>query len=193
MCGGLCGGTPAGRRDVNEDADQRKDGDPTSTTGANHPGKLTRKQAAFVEFYLACWDMTKAAERAGYRFPNKRGWELVRHPTIKAAIETRMQEAAMSANEVLARLAEQARVNMGDFVSEDGGELTVNWEAVREHGYLVKKISQTANGPAVELHDGQAALVHIGRHLGLFTERVEMSGKSEVIVQVVRGVSYNEL
>ena len=49
--------------------------------------KLTAKQKKFVEAY--CGNATDAARQAGYKQPEAIGFENLRKPQIKAAIETR--------------------------------------------------------------------------------------------------------
>lgn len=48
----------------------------------------------------------------------------------------------------------------------------------RERGklHLIKEIKDGKDGLTVKLHDAQAALVHLGKHHGLFLERQELSG-----------------
>jgi hypothetical protein len=45
----------------------------------------------------------------------------------------------------------------------------------------------------VELYDAQKALELIGKHKRLFTETLDINQTGEVIVKVVKGVSYEEL
>jgi hypothetical protein len=42
----------------------------------------------------------------------------------------------------------------------------------------VAEVSQTANGFRVKMHDKHAALVSIGKHLGLFTDRVQIQERN---------------
>ena len=82
----------------------------------------------------------------------------------------------MTADEVLARLAEQARASVIDFVAlnSTGTFITLNEEALRARGHLVKKVSTSegkTNSVAIELYDGQTALLNIGKHLGLFKDQ----------------------
>jgi len=147
---------------------------------------LTPKAQRFVEVYLTCWIGTYAARDAGYKWPDKRAWQLLRDPLIQDAIAKRMAEVAMEANEALARLAEQARMNVADFFANGDPAQGLNTEYLRTHGHLVKKVKTVTNklGEVVvelELHDAQAALVHIGKHLKLFTEQVDFTEKVIVI------------
>ena len=164
------------------------------------PGKLTDQQQLFILEYLECWNATEAylashpkcksngAARVG-------GSKALTNPNIRAAIDTRLKDKAMGADEVLARLAEQGRMSISEFIVEstnteydkDGNEVGVvetvglNWKAIRKYGHLIKSITSTQYGPKIELHDGQAALVHIGKHLKLFTDQVDVTSKGEKI------------
>ena len=85
-------------------------------------GKLSNKQRVFIEEYLTCWDAAKAARRAGYSPKTARfiGCENLTKPNVKAAIEQRIKEKAMSADEVILRLAEHARHDIGDLMNDEG-------------------------------------------------------------------------
>lgn len=142
---------------------------------------LTDKQALFVSHYLACWNATEAAARAGYGGTRGvlavTGHENLRKPKIRAEIEARLAEAAMSANEVLARLSSIARADMRDFLrtDDDGTPSGFNLGPDRPL-HLVKKVSITDKGISFELHDAASALVKLGEHHRLFVQRQELSG-----------------
>jgi phage terminase small subunit len=55
-------------------------------------------------------------------------------------------------------------------------ELVASDEIDPDTAAAISEVSQTAAGLKIKLHDKRAALVDIGRHLGMFTERVEHSG-----------------
>lgn len=146
---------------------------------------LNSKQQAFVEHYIACgWNATEAARRAGYsaKTAGSIGHENLTKPEIRAAINARVAELKMSADEVLTRLADMARSNMGDFIklvpAADGkGKVAVfDFDRAAKAGklHLIKSIKINAKGTIVELHDAQAALVQLGRHHGLFADRLEI-------------------
>lgn len=143
---------------------------------------LSPKQLSFVEHYLACgFNASEAARRAGYsaKTAQEQGSRLLSNVIVKALVEKRLGEAAMTADEVLARLADQARGTIADFMVRNDLDLA----AARENGklHLIKKIKRTTRSDdddnlyttlEIELYDAQAALVHIGRHHKLFTDRV---------------------
>jgi hypothetical protein len=149
---------------------------------------LTPKMQRFVDAYLETWNGTRAAEAAGFKWPTKAAWRLLKLPHIREALSAKLDESAMPANEVLSRLAQQARASMGDFyIVEDGfdpktGEMVkrigINWDLIKEKGYLVKRISYSKRGdPIIELHDPQNALVQLGRAHGLFKDLTELTGR----------------
>lgn len=139
---------------------------------------LTDKRQVFIEEYLATWNATEAARRAGYAFPNVEGSKLLVIPSIREEIDRRITEKVMTANEVLVRLGEQARAEQTQFLTSAGVDLESLISAGK--GHLVKGIKRTQFGDNVEFYDAQAALVHLGKHLGLFTDKVEHSGEVTV-------------
>ncbi|GAF84172.1 unnamed protein product [marine sediment metagenome] len=142
---------------------------------------MTNKQRLFVEYYLQCWNATKAAERAGYRVPKQEGSRLLSYDAIKEKIAERLAEIAMDADEVLARLADQARGEGTKYLTV-GGSVDLARIIADDKQHLVKKVKRRTitdkNGniieyQEVEFHDTQNALVQLGRHHKLFTDRVE--------------------
>lgn len=91
---------------------------------------LRPKQRVFVAAYLDCLNATEAARRAKYAYPNVEGPKNLVKPSIQAAITAGMALQAMPAEEVLARLAAQARGDMGDFLRVDAEEVTLTWSLI---------------------------------------------------------------
>lgn len=147
---------------------------------------LSVMQRRFLIEYLSAEkpNATSAAEKAGYSTPNKSGPRLLKNPKVREAIDEFFHGQEMSAREVIARLSNQARGSLGDFLDiEDGHEPTLNLAKARRAGklHLLKKFKQkrvTFVGKEdnetvtewidIELHDPQSALVHVGRYHGLF-------------------------
>lgn len=94
---------------------------------------LTAKQRKFVLHYLSSLNASAAAREAGYseRTAAAIGYENLRKPQIAAAISAGMAIQAMPAEEILARLAAQARGSMADFLRVDEEEITVTWSVLR--------------------------------------------------------------
>lgn len=106
----------------------------------------------------------------------------------------------MGKNEVLHRLAEHARGDIGDFldISQVGFEvdLTTAFEAGITH--LIKKVRMhtvttlskdgvetETNTVEIELYDAQAALVQLGRYHRLFTDKTDIThdGALKIVVE----------
>ena len=142
---------------------------------------MTDKQRAFVEHYLACWDKTKAAKSAGFseKTAGQIGYQLLQKTSIQQAIQQRLNELKMSADEVLLRLADQARGSMEDFLDEDG---RIDLALARQSGklHLIKTRSVTKEGERIELYSAQSALELIGKHHRLFADVHEIDGSLTV-------------
>ena len=48
----------------------------------------------------------------------------------------------------------------------------------------ISEITQTGTGNKVKLHDKRAALVDMGKHLGMFKDKVELSGDLNQSIKV---------
>ena len=156
---------------------------------------LTDKQQAFVEHYLACWNATEAARRAGYSDPNRNAHRLMVNNGIQAVIQERLKAHQMSADEVLQRLATIARGEMTDFVTADGGPVQLDLRKAAQAGKLglLKSFKRDARGTVtIELHDPVRALELIGKHHALFTEKTEHSGQVDIQVKAYANVSPDE-
>lgn len=160
--------------------------------------RLTNKQRLFVEAYLSNGlNATDAARRAGYKGNDVTlaavGGENTRKPLIRARIDERLRQAAMSADEVLFRLTQQAKApDMTEFIKLDwiyGPDLTgkmvpvdqaldIDLDKIREAGlgHLIKGIRKTRGGLSIEWQDAQSALVQLGRAHGIFKDQMEHSG-----------------
>jgi phage terminase small subunit len=141
---------------------------------------LTDKQRAFVEAYLANgFNATAAARLLKYANPDRQGYRLLRNVEIAAVIRQELADRAMPADEVLARLAEQASGTMDDFL-DDAGDIDLKRARERGKLHLVKARSVTKEGERIELYSAQSALELLARHHKLLTDRIEHSGKIDV-------------
>ena len=118
--------------------------------------ELTPKQTQFVAEYLKDLNATQAAIRAGYskKRADAIGYENLRKPDIAAAIEAAMAERASTS---------KRDANM---VLEDIQRLTQ--EAWRDG----------------DLRTALKGLEMEGKHLGMFTEKVNLSGDIKTVIEI---------
>lgn len=166
---------------------------------------LSNKQQAFVNEYVKCWDATSAVLAAGYRAGNRQraseiGYQLLQNTPVSEEIERRKAELIMSADEVMARLTEQARAAQSVYLKPNG---TVDFDQLIADGkaHLVKKTKPTKYGLEIEFHDAQSALHLIGKDHGRFADKHTLTVKLEkeldaildIAKQVLSPDAYNAL
>jgi len=149
------------------------------------------RHKAFIEQYLISYNATDAYQ-AVYTTVSRasaaaNGWRLLQSADVQEAISQRLAETAMSANEVLMRLAQQARGDVDDYLDDNGNFDLAKARQAKKTG-IVKKLKtkttkrifddETVETVEVEfeLYDAQAALVHLGKHHRLFADRTEVTG-----------------
>jgi len=163
---------------------------------------LSNRQRVFVEEYLKCWVASEAVRRAGYKSkPNVKGAQLLANVSIAAELKQRISERAMGKDEVVDRLGEHARGDMGDFMDIGSMAFSLDLNKAKELGLtrLIKKVRQkTVTTVAkdgteeetstieIELYDAQAALVQLGKHLDIFKENVDITSGGKVIEVIVK-------
>lgn len=132
---------------------------------------LTAKQQLFVTEYIKLRNATKAARAAGYSKDSAHiiGWENLRKPEIAKAIQQHFAEAAMSAGEVLALFAEQARAEYAAYFLPDGSVDLAKMIADGK-GHLIKSIKETKWGKNIEFHDPVSARETIAKIHGLLDQ-----------------------
>lgn len=143
---------------------------------------LSAKQAFFVQEYLVDLNATEAALRAGYSAKSAKaiGAENLTKPAIADAVEEamaiRVKRIEVSQDAVLQELGAIAFGNIADVAEWTPGKVTVLDSGSRSRTVLsaVAQVSETTNGVTLRMHDKQAALVNLGKHLGMFREKVEL-------------------
>lgn len=155
--------------------------------------ELTDKQARFVEEYLVDLNATQAAIRAGYseRSARQMAAENMAKPVIAQAI-AEAQQARSERTEITQDmvLRELAKIGFSDIrkLFTPGGNLLAVSDLDDDAAACISSIEITtrkARGgdddeveevSKVRLWDKRAALVDIGKHLGMFKDKVELSG-----------------
>lgn len=152
--------------------------------------KLTEKQKRFVEEYLIDLNATQAAIRAGYsvKTANEQGAQNLVKLSIKEeickAMAERSKRTGINQDRVIEELAKIAFVKMTDIVDDEG----------RIHAYATEddlsciesikyKTFENDRGSSTEreikIASKLKALELLGKHLGMWKDKVELSGLDE--------------
>ncbi len=156
--------------------------------------QMTLKQERFVQEYLIDLNATQAAIRAGYSPDSARdiGCKNLTKPNIKAAVDRviaeRSRRTGISQDRVLLELAKVAFLNPVDVIDMDGA--TIKGEANRDDTACIASIKvktiPTDDGAITErevkTYDKLKALELLGKHLGMFTDKVKVDGAVPVVL-----------
>ncbi len=159
---------------------------------------LTPKQQRFVDEYLVDLNASAAAARAAYseRSAGKIGFQLLEKTRIQEAVKRakaeRIERIKITQDEVLQELAKTGFADIKDYLSyrtekvqvaiDDEGTPIFDYRHVIElkpsdkiDGAVVAEISQSDKGAfRFKLHDKIKALENIGRHLGMWNDKLQM-------------------
>ena len=152
--------------------------------------KLTKKQQRFVEEYLIDLNATQAAIRAGYSVNSAKeiGCENLTKPNIQEAIAKAMAERSkrtgVNQDRVVLELAKIAFANIADVV--DLNYAYIKDDAADDDLACIQsiKIKPTEFGTEreIKLYDKLSSLEKLGKHLGMFKDKVEVSGALPVVI-----------
>jgi phage terminase small subunit len=150
-------------------------------------GKLTPKQERFVAEYLIDLNATQAAIRAGYsaKTAQEQGSRLLSNVMVAGAVKAKQARLAdkyeVTADRVVRELALIGFANMLDYVQiDEQGLARVDLSGVdRDQAAAIHEIKvesvvgagedpKTVEKVTFKLADKRAALVDLGKHLGLF-------------------------
>ena len=137
------------------------------------------KQERFVQEYLLDLNAKKAALRAGYSAKTAKviGCQNLTKLNIAAEIEKaqakRAERCEVTADWVIDELRKLACSNMADFMKStpEGGIVLDFAGLTRDQTAALSQVKVGATGVSFKLHDKRAALVDLGRYLGLFEKR----------------------
>lgn len=167
--------------------------------------KLNEKQKRFCDEYLIDLNATQAAIRAGYKpkYVNKNVHKILDNPNVQEYLEKRMKDreerTEITQDDVVREIAAIAFSNPSDFfkiidrpitaggipvLDENGNPKTykdvefVNTDNLSpESKKAIAGIKQGSNGLEVKLNDKLKALELLGRHLGMFKDKIEVKGE----------------
>lgn len=156
--------------------------------------KLTAKQQRFIDEYLIDLNATQAAIRARYseKTAYSKGQYLTKQlaEQIAQAQAERSKRTEITQDAVLRELAKIGFSNMLDYVSVTaGGDLVPDFSAItRDQAAAIGEVTieeytegrgddaERVKRTKFKLSDKRAALVDMGRHLGMFKDKLELTG-----------------
>lgn len=177
------------------------------------------KIKAFAREYLIDLNATQAAIRAGYsaRTAKQQGQRLLTRDDVQAAIQSAMakraQRTEITADKVLNEYAKLGFSDVTDYLEVVTERILVDrtpeGEPISEIRQMVllkdtadipkdklaaiAEIKQAKDGSiSFKLHDKRGALDSIGKHLGMFIDRTEVTGKDGGPIEVNRNGEIEE-
>ena len=156
---------------------------------------MTKKQKRFVEEYLIDLNATQAAIRAGYSPHTAKdiGCENLAKPNIAAAISKAMAERSrrtgINQDRVLQELARIGFAKITDVVDPETAK--IKSDASDDDLACIQSIKIKPNEfgteREVKLYDKKSALVDLGKHLGLFKDKLELNGDMDLNITIDYG------
>lgn len=162
-----------------------------------------KKHQAFVDnYFLGNFNATRAYMET-YGVENERAAaasasKLLTIPNIAQEIKTRFQARAMSADEVIDRLSQIGRGDIGDYI-DDYGAIDIGAARKAKKTHLLKKVKQRTirkmeGTEDIEIHDvefetysSHEALKDLGKLHSLFVDRKDITSGGKTIEVILRG------
>lgn len=162
---------------------------------------LTPKQQRFVEEYLVDFNATKAALRAGYakKSAHSIGHENLSKPEIAEAIAKRQGKLSEKAGVTVERvLQEMAKLAFGDTtgVFDESGALKLPSEWTPEQAAAIASVEFTTKSlgegevkhvAKIKQWDKAKALEMLARHLGMFNDKLNITGIDNLSEKLRKG------
>lgn len=151
---------------------------------------MTENQKRFADEYLIDLNATRAYKVA---YPNVKkdetaaqaGSRLLRNVKVSEYIAERIQDlqqrTEITQDRVLQELATIAFSKVTDYVEIRAGQVFIKDTCTMDDNQIraIASIKEGANGIEIKMYGKEKALELLGRHLGMFTDKVEVSGLAE--------------
>lgn len=161
--------------------------------------KLNAKQQRFVEEYLIDLNATQAAIRAGYsvKTANEQGCQNLAKLSIQEAIAKAMAERSkrtgINQDRVIQELARIAFVNPQNVINAEDG--SIREDAVEDDLACIQSVKvktvfserSQSEEREVKLNDKLKALELLGKHLGMFTDKLELDADMDLNINIDYG------
>lgn len=154
---------------------------------------LTPKQEIFADEYLIDLNATRAYKVAYPKVKKDEtaaaaGARMLRNVKVAEYIQKRMDERSqrteITQDMVLQELAKIGFANITDFVTIEGPYVKIKETASMPQDKLgvIAGIKEGANGIEIKLNDKEKALELIGRHLGMWNDKLDVKGVEGVVI-----------
>ena len=161
--------------------------------------KCTAKQSLFAQEYNVDRNATQAAKRAGYKGNNldNIGAQLLRKSWVLEEVnkyqEARSVRTQITADMVINELAKIAFGSVTDVMEWDskGVSLVDSKNLTADQAATISEVSSSETKEGVNMrlkqHDKKGALELLGRHLGMFKDKIELSGDVSIVSIIEEG------
>ncbi|MDY5795471.1 MAG: terminase small subunit [Fusobacterium gastrosuis] len=149
------------------------------------------KEDLFVKEYLKDLNQTQAYIRAGYKVKNENvaavyASKLLRKPKVQEKIQKAMAErekrTEITQDRVLKEISNLAFTDRTGIVNLNNNRLIIkNFdELTPEQKACISGVKETKYGIEVTFYNKEKALEMLGRHLGMFNDKVKIDGEMTV-------------
>jgi len=151
--------------------------------------QLEDKEQAFVNEYMVDFNAGKAAARAGFAdsCAAAYGRKMLLNSMIRFCIMCRQLElrdiSQVTSQAVLTELTKIAFADIGEYVEFNNNMVTLR-DSGKVDTSVISEVQSTQYGVKIKLHNKANALEMIGKHLGMFKDKVEVTGKDGGPIQV---------
>lgn len=164
---------------------------------------LSPKQQRFAAEYTVDFNATAAAIRAGYskKTAAQQGYNLLQMREIQEAIkgefDGRQKRTHIDGDMVVGELAKIAFANGADFakVVKEGSFPSIDAvptdQLSKDKQAAIAGYKTTQYGVEIKLHDKVKALELLGKHLGLFTEKISIAAIDPETVKEVEALIHD--
>lgn len=147
---------------------------------------MTDKQKIFVDEYLVDLNATRAYRVAYPRIKSDdtaavNGSKLLRNAKVASYISERMKErqerTEVTQDRVVQELAAIAFARATDYAKVEAGRVTIvpTGKLSKEQIRAISGIKEGANGIEIKLNDKEKALELLGRHLGMWNDKLNLN------------------
>lgn len=157
------------------------------------PQPVSDQMRAFALEYASCFNASKAGAAVGIASSTALNW--LKDPRVVALVREHKRIATerngVSVDMVLRTLQTILDGDIGDYYDENG-RLKRFDEMTPEQRMAIKSMKPTKEGIVLELHDKLAAVEKAGKWLGMFTDKVEISGPGGRALPINLGMTLQE-